>query len=40
MFTFKAGLSKEKTPDITVVKISDTTFSITPTSDLDPESTC
>jgi hypothetical protein len=36
MFTFKAGLSKEKTPEIAVAKISDTTFSITPTNDLDP----
>ncbi len=36
MFTFKAGLSKEKTPDITVTKLSETTFSVVPTSDLDP----
>jgi hypothetical protein len=36
MFTFKAGLSKDKTPDITVAKISDTVFSITPTGDLEP----
>jgi hypothetical protein len=36
MFTFKSGFSKEKTPDITVSRLSDTLFSIVPASDLKP----
>jgi hypothetical protein len=36
MFTFKAGLSKDRTPDITVKTISDGVFSVTPTQDLIP----
>ena len=39
MFTFKSGIGKDKMPDITVVKISDATFSITPVGDLEPGDT-
>jgi len=34
MFTFKAGISKEKLPDIETVKLSDSVFKITPKQDL------
>ncbi len=33
-FTFKAGFSKERTPDITVTRISETTFAIRPNAEL------
>jgi len=36
MFTFKMGFSKERTPDITVTRLSDTAFKVTPNSDLQP----
>lgn len=36
MFTFKAGLSKDRTPDITVKVISDGVFAITPNKELTP----
>jgi hypothetical protein len=36
MFTFKAGLSKDRTPDITTKTISDGVFVITPIGDLPP----
>jgi hypothetical protein len=36
MFTFKAGLSKDRTPGITVNPISDGTFTVTPNEDLRP----
>jgi hypothetical protein len=36
MFTFKAGLSKGRTPDITTKTISDGVFMVTPTGDLSP----
>lgn len=36
MFTFKAGISKEKLPDIDVEKIEDGLFKITPKQDLKP----
>lgn len=36
MFTFKAGLSKDRTPDITALRLTDGVFSVTPTSDLPP----
>jgi hypothetical protein len=34
MFTFKAGLSKDRTPDITLRAISDGMFEVTPNQDL------
>lgn len=36
MFTFKAGLSKDRVPDIQVKTISDGIFSVTPNEDLKP----
>jgi hypothetical protein len=36
MFTFKAGLSKDRTPDITTKTISDGVFMVTPSTDLPP----
>jgi hypothetical protein len=36
VLTFKSGLSKEKTPDITVTRLSESTFKIVPNSDLQP----
>jgi hypothetical protein len=36
MFTFKAGFSKEKTPEVVVNHVSETIFSVTPKSDLPP----
>jgi hypothetical protein len=36
MFTFKAGLSKDRTPDITVRAISEGVFEVTPNQDLLP----
>jgi hypothetical protein len=36
VFTFKAGFSKEKTPDIVVNRISESVFTITPQQDLAP----
>lgn len=36
MFTFKAGISKEKLPDIDVEKVEDGLFKITPKQDLKP----
>jgi hypothetical protein len=36
MFTFKAGLSKDRTPDVTVKPIADGTFTVTPNEDLRP----
>ncbi len=36
VFTFKSGFSKEKTPDITVVRLSESIISITPKQDLNP----
>jgi hypothetical protein len=36
MFTFKAGLSKDRTPDVTTKTISDGVFLVTPTGDLPP----
>jgi hypothetical protein len=35
-FTMKAGFSKERTPDITTAHISDTDFTVVPTTDLKP----
>jgi len=35
-FTMKAGFSKERAPEITVTRISDSAFSIVPTQDLKP----
>lgn len=34
MFTFKSGFSKERTPDITVTRISESVFSVAPAQDL------
>jgi hypothetical protein len=36
MLTFKAGFSKDRMPDITTTRISESTFSVTPTQDLQP----
>jgi hypothetical protein len=36
MFTFKAGLSKDRMPDITTKTIADGIFMVTPTEDLKP----
>ena len=36
VFTFKSGFSKEKTPDITVTRVSESVISITPKQDLVP----
>lgn len=36
MFTFKAGLSKDRTPEITVRAISEGVFEVTPNQDLRP----
>ena len=36
MFTFKSGLSKDRTPDITVKALSDGIFMVTPDGDLKP----
>jgi hypothetical protein len=36
MLTFKSGLSKEKAPEITVTRLSDTLFRIEPNYDLQP----
>lgn len=36
MFTFKAGFSKEKTPEILVKRVSETVFTVTPSQDLSP----
>ena len=36
MFTFKAGLSKDRTPDITTKTIADGVFIVTPNEDLKP----
>jgi hypothetical protein len=36
MLTFKSGLSKEKTPEIVVTRLSETTFKIVPSKDLQP----
>ena len=36
MFTFKAGLSKDRTPDITVKALSEGVFSVAPNQDLIP----
>jgi hypothetical protein len=35
-FTFKAGYSRERTPDIKVTRLSDTSFSVVPTEELKP----
>jgi hypothetical protein len=34
--TYKAGFSKERTPDITVTHVSDNAFTVVPTQDLKP----
>ena len=36
MFTFKTGLSKDRTPDITTKTVADGVFIITPNQDLPP----
>lgn len=36
MFTFKAGLSKDRTPDITIKVIAEGVFMVTPNQDLQP----
>lgn len=36
MFTFKAGYSKERMPEITTARISESVFSVIPKTDLDP----
>jgi hypothetical protein len=36
MFTFKSGLSKDRTPDITVKAVADGEFTVTPNEDLKP----
>jgi hypothetical protein len=36
MFNFKAGFSKEKTPDIVVTRISESVFTVTPKDNLPP----
>ena len=36
VFTFKAGFSKEKTPEIVVTHVSETIFAVTPKADLPP----
>ena len=36
VFTFKSGFSKEKTPDITVTRVSESVISVTPNQDLLP----
>ena len=36
MLTFKSGYSKERTPDITIVRLSETVFKVTPSGDLQP----
>jgi hypothetical protein len=36
MFTFKAGLSKDRTPDITTTTVSEGLFTVTPKQDLPP----
>lgn len=35
-FTMKAGYSKERTPEITVMRVSDSAFTVTPAQDLKP----
>ena len=35
-FTFKAGFSREKTPDIVVKRVSESVFTVTPEQDLPP----
>jgi hypothetical protein len=36
MFTYKAGFSKDRLPDITVKKVADGVFAVTPNGDLKP----
>ena len=36
VLTFKSGFSKDKTPDITVARLSETIFKVTPNADLQP----
>lgn len=36
MFTFKSGLSKDRTPDVTTKEVSDGVFIVTPNEDLKP----
>jgi hypothetical protein len=36
MFTFKAGMSKDRMPDITTKTVGDGVFMVTPTEDLKP----
>jgi hypothetical protein len=36
LLTFKSGFSKDKTPDITVTRLSETIFKVTPNADLQP----
>jgi hypothetical protein len=36
MFTFKAGLSKDRTPDITTKSVAEGVFMVTPSADLQP----
>ena len=36
MFTFKSGLSKDRTPEITVQTVSEGVFVVTPNRDLAP----